>query len=280
MAHRQRRSTPSFSSSLLEAIYRSIDEPDNNSPASAVPDEQSFSSQPQFVPPLSIRPTGGHHRCHLFANSTSSNSSSFGGFSSSDVESTSSSRPYHHPPRDISDRPQVESAAAVAKKKRSSIRSRIRQLRGPDSPGNRLAAFLNTIFSTASRGTKAKKIPVGGSSSASSSMASEAISCVRKTPSTGCCGRQSSVRFCTAVADGDEKPKVPMDRDRRRAAEMMLRELEMEVEDGESDCESESSSDLFELECLSAAGRFADGLPVYETTNLEINLAISNGLIM
>lgn len=51
--------------------------------------------------------------------------------------------------------------------------------------------------------------------------------------------------------------------------EELLRGVDLEVE--ESDCDSVSSSELFELESLSAIGDFRDELPVYETTNLAAN---------
>lgn len=55
-------------------------------------------------------------------------------------------------------------------------------------------------------------------------------------------------------------------------------EAEEEGEDGGS----ESSSDLFELENLTVVmrgGRYRDELPVYETTDVSTNRAISQGLI-
>ena len=49
-------------------------------------------------------------------------------------------------------------------------------------------------------------------------------------------------------------------------------------EDDEDDALSCSSSDLFELDHLIGAGRYQEELPVYETTSLETNKAIANGL--
>ncbi|KAI4344576.1 hypothetical protein L6164_011784 [Bauhinia variegata] len=51
-----------------------------------------------------------------------------------------------------------------------------------------------------------------------------------------------------------------------------------EDDDDEVDAESCSSSDLFELDHLIGTGRYQQELPVYETTNLETNKAIANGL--
>ncbi|KAK7265412.1 hypothetical protein RJT34_33032 [Clitoria ternatea] len=55
-------------------------------------------------------------------------------------------------------------------------------------------------------------------------------------------------------------------------------EDEDEDEDEEDDDVSCSSSDLFELDHLIGAARYQEELPVYETTNLETNKAIANGL--
>ncbi|MED6182106.1 hypothetical protein PIB30_025485 [Stylosanthes scabra] len=53
-------------------------------------------------------------------------------------------------------------------------------------------------------------------------------------------------------------------------------------DDEEDDALSYSSSDLFELDHIigGAEGRYQEELPVYETTNLETNKAIANGLCL
>ncbi|KAJ9190374.1 hypothetical protein P3X46_001586 [Hevea brasiliensis] len=55
-----------------------------------------------------------------------------------------------------------------------------------------------------------------------------------------------------------------------------------ESSDDEEDAASCASSDLFELDNLSAIGieRYREELPVYETTHLDKNRAIANGLIL
>lgn len=57
---------------------------------------------------------------------------------------------------------------------------------------------------------------------------------------------------------------------------------EDEEEDDDDDVASCSSSDLFELDNLSAIGieRYREELPVYETTHFNTNRAIANGFIM
>ncbi|XWS18829.1 hypothetical protein CRYUN_Cryun32bG0078700 [Craigia yunnanensis] len=53
-------------------------------------------------------------------------------------------------------------------------------------------------------------------------------------------------------------------------------------DDDEEDAASYASSDLFELDNLSAIGieRYREELPVYETTHLDTNRAIANGLLV
>ncbi|GMJ07592.1 BIG GRAIN 4 [Hibiscus trionum] len=57
---------------------------------------------------------------------------------------------------------------------------------------------------------------------------------------------------------------------------------EDEDDDDDDDASSCSSSDLFELDHLVHLGnhRYEEELPVYETTHVETNRAIANGLIL
>nr|GMC71086.1 protein BIG GRAIN 1-like A [Ipomoea batatas]GMC73123.1 protein BIG GRAIN 1-like A [Ipomoea batatas]GMD19670.1 protein BIG GRAIN 1-like A [Ipomoea batatas] len=57
---------------------------------------------------------------------------------------------------------------------------------------------------------------------------------------------------------------------------------EDEDDEDDDDAASYASSDLFELDNLSAIGmeRYSEELPVYETTHLDTNRAIANGLIL
>ncbi|VFQ65498.1 unnamed protein product [Cuscuta campestris] len=62
----------------------------------------------------------------------------------------------------------------------------------------------------------------------------------------------------------------------------VIKNLKVYEEDEDDDADSYASSDLFELENLSAVGmqRYGEELPVYETTNLGTNRAIASGLIL
>ena len=57
---------------------------------------------------------------------------------------------------------------------------------------------------------------------------------------------------------------------------------EDEEEEDDDDVASCASSDLFELDNLSAIGieRYREELPVYETTHFNTNRAIANGFIL
>lgn len=69
-------------------------------------------------------------------------------------------------------------------------------------------------------------------------------------------------------------------RNNNKDLEMMMHCEEEDDDDGVSSC---SSSDLFELDNLSAIGnigRYREELPVYETTHFNTNRAIANGFVM
>ncbi|XP_065865005.1 protein BIG GRAIN 1-like B [Euphorbia lathyris] len=66
------------------------------------------------------------------------------------------------------------------------------------------------------------------------------------------------------------------------ARELLKNYQKKQQDDDDDDGASCASSDLFELDNLSAIGieRYREELPVYETTHLSTNRAIANGLIM
>ncbi|KAF8388756.1 hypothetical protein HHK36_025436 [Tetracentron sinense] len=76
--------------------------------------------------------------------------------------------------------------------------------------------------------------------------------------------------------------------ERNRRVEESARDLlksyqkKRDLHDDDDDAASYSSSDLFELDNLAAIGieRYREELPVYETTHLDTNRAIANGLIL
>nr|XP_043623813.1 protein BIG GRAIN 1-like B [Erigeron canadensis] len=192
----------------------------------------------------------------------------------------------------------------------------LKKVKQPISPGGRLATFLNSIFAT---NNNTKKIPQQSLESKStttttcSSASSYSRSCLSKTPSSSSRGKlntntKRSVRFyldtekpCDIFIGLNQDDKT---RQVEEAARNLLRNYQKKVEcefelssnnvksynvmdmkydeDDDDDVASHASSDLFELENLSAIGmgKYGDELPVYETTYLDMNLAIGNGFLM
>ncbi|CAL9118812.1 hypothetical protein MUK42_23492 [Musa troglodytarum] len=316
---------PSFSSTLLDAIYRSIDESDGG----ATRDRHSLITVPKRPPPP-LRPAAEWRtaeaatRCRPLApisTSSSSDKSSYGGFSSSSEPDSGVNRlrpiltvgaPIHSipppPAAAVFDRREEEK-----KKKPGSIRGRLRDTRSsrsaapaPASPGARLAGFLGSLLSAVSviprRPTPTAITAAGGcDDSAGSTASSPSRSCLIKKPSTreqppSREGEKRSVRFypVSVIVDEDLRPcghkKVygadtapgrpsAVAMKARRRVEELLGGMEEEEEEM-----SDSSSDLFELQNLTVIGRergrgvgggYGDELPVYETTHLDTNRAIS-----
>ncbi|XP_008787849.2 protein BIG GRAIN 1-like [Phoenix dactylifera] len=198
----------------------------------------------------------------------------------------------------------------------------LRKSKSPASPGARLASFLNSLFTAAGSPRKSKSATAaaaaaagpasgggggtGGEESACSTASSYSRSCLSKTPSSkglpaSVAGEavKRSVRFYPVsvivdedcrpcgqkcLYDGDpaagatRRPPPPAAVAKKRVAEL-LRGFEDEEDDDEG---SDSSSDLFELENLTAIGGrgYRDELPVYETTHFGTNRALSHGLIL
>ncbi|KAL6660031.1 hypothetical protein ACP70R_002153 [Stipagrostis hirtigluma subsp. patula] len=289
---------PSFSSTLLDAIYKSMDEPDDGVGAvtgagvarATKKREEALSYSHYYKASLagSYRaPAPGPHA----TTSSSSECSSYGGFSSSEAESSQ-----HRRLRPI--RTSVAGAGAPApalapekkaKKPGAAIRAKLRDLRGkPASPGAKLAGFLNSIFA-GKRGppTPPSASRTAATESACSTASSYSRSCLSKTPSTRGQPRRT-VRFLDS--DSEAPAAVPAATERRRVQvgvveleQMLLRRMEMESDEDDEES-SDASSDLFELENFAAvapaaggAAAYRDELPVYETTRVVLNGGIGHG---
>ncbi|KAM3230891.1 hypothetical protein ACQJBY_061203 [Aegilops geniculata] len=286
---RRHADQPSFSSSLLDAIYRSMeDEPGHAAGDAAATKKKQQQQEEEDALHYSYyyRPSlAGSYRARAPApgphatTSSSSECSSYGGFSSSEAESSN-----HRRLRPI--RTAVPAPAPEKKAKKqpagASIRAKLRDLRKPASPGARLAGFLNTIFA-GKRGapqTPPSARTAAAAEYACSSASSYSRSCLSKTPSTrGHANR--TVRFVDS--DRDAPATVPgADRRRVPVEQMLLRRMEMESdEEDDEESSSDASSDLFELENFAAAAvppgaGYRDELPVYETTRVVLNRGIGH----
>ncbi|PWZ07634.1 Protein BIG GRAIN 1 [Zea mays] len=275
---------PSFSSTLLDAIYKSMDEPDggvtSSSSAAAKKQNQDLRhSCCYYKASLAAGSYRGSSRAAAprrpQAATTSSSSdqcSSYGGFSSSEAESSQHRRlrPIRTSLAPAAVAVAVAAPAPEKKKAGASIRARLRDLRrkpASPGPGARLAGFLNAIFS-------GRRAPPSASSCSRS--------CLSETPSTR--GQpKRTVRFLDSGGGGGERRRtVPVGV--APELEQMLLHGRMEVDSDEDDDESsDASSDLFDLENFAAVdpdggAAYSDELPVYETTRLVLgHRAIGHG---
>lgn len=282
---RHRRNNPSFSSSLLDAIYRSIDESDGCNITGANLKAPESSTRTSLTYTRTSPPVTRLH--HLPTSSISSSASA------SEAESAT------FPPKPIrTDRIRSEPLQEKnnnynkKKKKPTSIKKKLQDLKNSTSP--KLAGFLNSLFAPSAASTKKQKITADEPSPSPSSASTYSRSCLSKTPSTrGSDGSSKrsvrSVRFCpVGVIVGEDCRKcgekfvfdgevTAASRERKvRLMEELMRGFEMEEED-----ESDGSEDLFELENLGGvSAKFSDELPVYETTDLGMNCAIAKGLVV
>ncbi|KAJ1298564.1 hypothetical protein BS78_01G463000 [Paspalum vaginatum] len=292
---------PSFSSTLLDAIYKSMDEPDAGGVTAAAAKKQShdlhhYSYYYKASLAGSYRDRDRARPAHA-TTSSSSDCSSYGGFSSSEAESSQRRRlrPIRtsvaggEPPAPAP-APDKRAAKPAKKPGGASIRAKLRDLRKPASPGARLAGFLNAIFN-GRRGGGAPPTPPSAASRAaaadsacSTASSSYSRSCLSKTPSTR--GQpKRTVRFLDS--DTDAPAAAPPDERRRvqvgvvELERMLLHRMEVDSDDDDDDDSSDASSDLFDLENFAAvapdAAAYRDELPVYETTRVVLNRAIGHG---
>ncbi|KAG7600560.1 hypothetical protein ISN44_As06g046490 [Arabidopsis suecica] len=344
---------PSFSSSLLDQIYRSIDDSSTNSYSSDLSMRKTKHQNRDEETRVSANRRDDFNRSKnlktiepVFFKHSSSSSSDSSGFSSSESDSfyrRSKSSPAISHPKPIRttverferspqnhrlNSKQEHGSFLKTKSKALKIYSDLKKVKQPISPGGRLATFLNSIFTGAGNTKKLNKInttvtsAAGASSTTTCSSASSfSRSCLSKTPSSSEKSKRS-VRFCpvNVIFDEDSSSKYNnnknklygnnereyestrhhhqnfdtleirvMEENRRviEAAKELLRTYQkknkdvVEISGGEDDDDDDAlsctSSDLFELDNLSAIGidRYREELPVYETTRLNTNRIIS-----
>ncbi|XP_019425440.1 PREDICTED: protein BIG GRAIN 1-like B isoform X2 [Lupinus angustifolius] len=353
---------PSFSSSLLDVIYRSIDdvsvcevEKPSMQKVKRVENWMEKKVKEKVVmgrnslTELERRTRRNSNTLSMFSSSSSSESSSIGGFSSSESESfygvqklkaIRTSFSYEKTNFEKTQKPKHHENNGFGKTKSKALRILYGDLKKPISPGAKLASFVNSlctsggnakkakIFSSSSRtssvheGSKSATQAQASASSTCSSVSSFSRSCLSKTPSSTRSGGKRTVRFCpvSVIVDEDCRPcghknlheveesmKVKNKSNTNEELRFHVMQESIRVEKlarellknyqkkNEEDfdimhCEEEEdddgvscgSSDLFELDNLSAIGieRYREELPVYETTHFNTNRAIANGFIM
>ncbi|GMI73213.1 BIG GRAIN 4 [Hibiscus trionum] len=205
--------------------------------------------------------------------------------------------------------PKHEGGFVRTKYKALKIYSNLKKVKHPISPGGRLASFLNSLFTAgnakkaniSSSGYEERKLkPDQQATSTCSSASSFSRSCLSKsTPCSRGNGTKRSVRFCLDEDHHQSRTSIRkptnkelewriMEENRRvvEAAKDLLKNYQKKIvensDEEDEDAASYASSDLFELDNLSAIGieRYRQELPVYETTHLDTNRAIANGLIV
>ncbi|KAK1263657.1 hypothetical protein QJS04_geneDACA013448 [Acorus gramineus] len=223
---------PSFSSTLLDAIYRSIDGEDffkcgNTRRHDEEPARKMKPSEPKPRPPVVVR-----RKTSSTAATSSSSESSFGGFSSSDAESSTLChgsgggdgggsmrlKPVRTGGATAAVRVEkaesrVSASATTAAKKEmdgggGSIRSRLRgaskiysdlkKVRPPVSPGGRLASFINSLFASSGNQRKPRiaTSPTRPISAKSDPKHKSSATVAAATPTTSCSSASSYSRSC------------------------------------------------------------------------------------
>lgn len=195
------------------------------------------------------------------------------------------------------------------------IYGELKKVKQPISPGGRLASFINSIFNSGNA-KKTKMCYVGAVDdvsseqvlkSACSSASKYSRSCLSKSASSRSKqsnGVKRSVKFypVSVILGEDDShsggnydkdpslmplPSIPNFAKRSSVVNKDLNffmenkngsfSIKDEDEDEDDDLESYSSSDLFEIDHLVGInGRYREELPMYETTNMKTNQAITN----
>ena len=344
--HQQRRKTPSFSSSLLDAIYHSIDESQGKEEEPRQEPDPALlhrkrNNAAEFEEEIaSIRraimvekwmenygsSTRGSRSRHINSDSSSSTDSSL--FSSSETDSASKSTPkssvFHATPKAAHQTlvpgatPKHEGGFMRTKSRAPKIYGDLKKVKQPISPGGKIKNFLNSIFTPRNLKkhegmedwSSVRKSRSVKDSSTTCSLTSR--SCLNRPPPPSRGKSKRSVRFCpvSVIVDEDCQPcghksindhhdpsltlvpninshflKKNIDSFRnyeeKKSKKYGFRGF---YENSDDDGNSCTSSDLFELDNIGIVGvghgAHREELPVYGTTNLKINQAIANGLLM
>ncbi|CDY10614.1 BnaC03g70000D [Brassica napus] len=287
---RQDHRHPSFSSTLLDQIYNSIDSSSLSDVSMrkkqnrAVEEIEKILVNRRAVPGDSVRSRNLKTAEPVFSkHSSSSSSSDSSGLSSSSSDSfyrRSRSPPEIPHPKPI--RTTVERRERPndnnnkVKSKALEMYSDLKRVKQPNSPGGRLATFLNSIFTG---NTKKPNKTATSSSTTCSSASSFSKSCLSKTPSSSE-KLKRSVRFLMEenrrVIEA-AKELIRTYQKNKDVVNIIGKEEEDDDEDDDDDGASCASSDLFELDHLSVIGigSYREELPVYETTRFNTNRIIS-----
>ncbi|XAR69956.1 hypothetical protein NMG60_11001743 [Bertholletia excelsa] len=295
---------PSFSSSLLDEIYRSID--NRNDQYRRCKDgigKKKLSNGGR----LNAR---GHRNSVIkdnadFPGTAKSGSSSFYGTRPAPVRTSRSETlargacseksgylfDYNRQGKNLED-PRNEANLKKLKLRALTIYSNQKKVKKPISPGARLARFVNSLFSNGNA-KKTQKLKPAQTSSSCPSASSYYRSCIKrnslnsKERSDG--GVKRTVRFCPVnviLGEDCEEKSIHGEAAREIAKKGSYRTngvVMMNKDEEDDEVSSDSSSDLFEIDHLGFIGedveRYREELPVYETTRIVTDRAIANGLM-
>ncbi|XAR69953.1 hypothetical protein NMG60_11001739 [Bertholletia excelsa] len=264
---------PSFSSSLLDEIYRSID--NRNDQYRRCKDgivKKKLSNGGR----LNAR---GHHNSVIkddadFPATAKSGSSSFSGTRPEPVRTSRLETLARG--KNLED-PRNEANLIKLKLRALTIYRNLKKVKQPISPGARLARFVNSLFSNGNA-KKTKKPKPTQTSSSRSSASSYYRPCIRRN-SLNSKERSDDWEACGGKNIYEE------------AASEIAKEgsygtngvVMMNKDEEDDEVSSDSSSDLFEIDHLGFigedVGRYREELPVYGTTRIVTNRAIANGLM-
>lgn len=263
--------TPSFSSTLLDSIYRSIDDGKaedwmiSRAKISKASDISEDFRRARLVDKwirkeTDVRRPPAPENDMLFFSSTSTSSDSSGSLSSSSKE----------------DEIMMKSKSRALK-----IYARLKKMKQPISPGGRLTSFINSLFSLNGKKQQAKFAEDPKTLNVGSSFSRSCLS--KNSRRDGGGGVRRTVRFhpVSLILDEDSRPcghksiYVRNEKNMNNGDDSInaLRSYYKAFEEDDEDDDSDSSSDLFELDHLTLFGdtRFCQELPVYETTHFNNN---------
>ncbi|KAJ0559535.1 putative protein BIG GRAIN 1 [Helianthus annuus] len=240
------RRYPSFSSTLLDEIYRSIDEEEESIPSRTKSRNACFEEDDER-----------RRRACLVEEWIENKAAAAASTARGSLNLNMKPKPirtcvYQHDKQRIV---YGQAADSQTKSKFTKTKSKaLKILKHPISPGGRLATFLNSLFTNNNKPNSRK-----------STCSSASPSCLTNiTP--------SSTNGFNPYNNQENKLNLKYDNNNNVSENLFKNyqnKVEKESDDGGSS--SDSSSDLFELHNISAPHMYRDELPVYETTQLDTN---------
>ncbi|CAA2974610.1 Hypothetical predicted protein [Olea europaea subsp. europaea] len=312
--HQPRLKKQSFASSLLDAIYHSIDDSVGLKEQEEVGDfvvhernnvtrvEEGIESVRRAIMIEKwIENYSRINPIHVASNSGSSTDSSM--FSPSETESSkslSTGQKLNQRRNLILEMPckisplETEQKGGFTRAKSKIFRD-TKKVKEPYSPGAKIANFLNSIFSPINlKKNKGKEesnsVRKSKSLKDATTCSLASRSCLSRTMSLRANKSTKSVQFSTVSSNTAEENvgssfiKKNIDSFRDFSGKNFRKQEFRESYEDDSDVDDKScaSSDLFELESIGRVGNrsYEEDLPVYGTTSLRMNKAIASGLLV